>query len=74
MTTIVFSTAEWNSVHARIAERNPPSVMLIRSTMKRTLGFVVRNHHVWSVGQCKTTVCLDFYDEAAATMFRLTYL
>jgi hypothetical protein len=56
-----------------------PSVLLIRETMKRELGFTIRSHEHWVDGGdlgsgYRITMYLDFYDEAAETFFRMKYL
>ena len=71
--TITFTPAEWDPIYKKISAQQPRSVMLIRSAMKRTLGFVIREH-TDPADQYKKTICLDFYDESAASMFRLAYL
>jgi hypothetical protein len=52
------------------------SVLLIRETMRRELGFTTRQHTAWSHTdkQYEIAVCLDFYDDAAETFFRMKYL
>jgi hypothetical protein len=46
--------------------------------MKRTLGFTVRRHREYvpkmSGGYYEEQIHLDFYDEGAITLFRLTYI
>lgn len=42
--------------------------------MRKTLGFVSRDHLVWTEGKgYKNEVHLDFYDEPKKTMFALKY-
>jgi len=48
-----------------------PSWFLIRSTMRRELGFTIRTN---STQYFHDTVYLDFYDDGMETMFRLKYL
>ncbi len=65
-----------------------PSVMLIRGKMRRVLGFTVRHHQerrdmrqmpggstfgMPEYGTRKDWICLDFYDGALETWFRLKY-
>ena len=78
--------SEWEPIKQRLAAEYPPSVMLLRYRMRDVLGFVVRNHHEWVNadpradnvpgyrGHYRDWVCLDFYDPAKETFFRLKYL
>lgn len=78
MSTIKLTPEEWVELYDKLSERyqKSPSILLIRSKMRKILGFTVREHHQFdaSKGRYVVTVCLDFYDEEQATMFRLTYL
>ena len=77
---------EWDRIRNQLAAEFPLSYLLIRGAMKRELGFTVRRQEEWllrpvdprDVGfgtkyrtEC---VCLDFYDDAQETWFRLRYL
>jgi hypothetical protein len=69
--------------------RAEPSVMLIRGKMRRVLGFTVRHHQerqdvrrmpggsTFGMPEygvmIKDWICLDFYDGALETWFRLKY-
>lgn len=69
---------EWDAVLEKIKVREKPSTYLIRSKMKEVLGFTVRVHRDNDKSDpyeyfYKTTVRLDFYDEAKRTMFLLKY-
>lgn len=80
--TIKFTEQEWAVIYNKIADRykDNPSVLLIRNKMKRTLGFTVRRHREYvpkmSGGyyDYEEHIHLDFYDEGAMTLFRLTYI
>ena len=52
---------------------HPPSTMLIRSVMRRELGFTVRDHRLWNGQYYDTQVCLDFYDPRQMTWFVVRY-
>lgn len=72
---------EWRPIRNRLREEYSwkPSVMMIREVMKRELGFTTRLHKFWvedgDMGSgYKEFVCLDFYDDAMETHFRLKYL
>ena len=68
---------EWNRIRKVLKEEYAwkPSVLLIRETMKRELGFTPRFHSEWktTVGYVET-VYLDFYNDASESWFRLKYL
>jgi len=77
---IRLTEAQWAPLHQRLAQdyHDRPSVMLIRSAMRQTLGFTVRRHREWREGDqggryCRDWICLDFYDAALETWFRLKY-
>lgn len=84
MTTIKMSTKEWDKIYLQIKEdyQDQPSVFMIRGKMREVLGFTQRTHRYWKEGNSYvvghgtyvTEVHLDFYNEAAQTMFRLRYL
>ena len=86
---IQLTEAQWAPLHQRLAQdyHDRPSVMLIRSVMRQTLGFTVRRHRErrdirqmasefgmpeYSI-MMKDWICLDFYDPALETWFRLKY-
>jgi hypothetical protein len=71
---ITLSSTEWNPIELQLWEENPASVMMIRSAMRRELGFTVRRQSDYTNGYCKITVYLDFYDADKETFFRLKYL
>jgi hypothetical protein len=72
---LTFTVREWNQLSHRLHEDWPKSVMMMRSKMKAELGFTVREHK-WYTEQhgVQRQICLDFYDEAKETWFRLKYL
>lgn len=74
---------EWNQIKAKLAEDFPPSTIMIRSKMKETLGFTVREHNKWIESKLESenvkgyiakVICLDFYNDSAESWFRLKYL
>lgn len=84
---IQLSEKRWAKLHARLFEeyRDEPSVLIIRDKTRRVLGFTVRKHREWLRSQAPTnddkiwswpedTICLDFYDDAKETFFRLKYI
>ena len=80
---IELTPTQWSSIRTQLCRDYPLSVMLIRSTMQRELGFVPRFHQHWVDpdtdddefhGRYQDTVYLDFYDDAKETFFRLKYL
>jgi hypothetical protein len=86
MKTIVLTEKEWNRIHRQLAAKyhDKPSVLLIKTVMRRELGFTVRRHKEWvkdsaediwnSQGMYEWTIRLDFYNDELETLFRLTYL
>lgn len=68
MTTISLTIYQWQDINEKVFKGHEPSVKLLSFKQREVLGFVVRY-------DCNTAcVCLDFYDEAALTMFKLQYL
>ena len=72
---LTLTVKEWNKLYKQLNEEWPRSVMMIRSKMKEELGFTVREHR-WYTEQhgSMKQICLDFYDDAKETWFRLKYL
>lgn len=87
MKAVILKHREWDDIFAKIKDdyASTPSVYLIRSKMKDTLGFTVREHTVYrnefdidyradaDWRDHGSEIHLDFYDEAARTMFLLRY-
>lgn len=75
---IILECTKWASVELRLREEwaHKPSVFLMRSVMRRELGFTVRKDTDYNKDTYKmvTTVYLDFVDAPSETMFRLRYL
>lgn len=83
MSVIKLEAQEWRNIRLRIKEdyKLQPAILLMRTVMRRELGFTTRYHRYWKYdnghdgyGQYVEEIHLDFYDENAATMFRLRYL
>jgi len=75
--SIHLSTDEWKKIRRRIKEEyqiDKPSILLIKSVLKRELGFSVRLHSEWANDNRLESIYLDFYDDTKETMFRLKYL
>ncbi len=87
MKALRLTLKEWDNIHEEITKQYPRSVWLIRSNMRRVLGFTPREHEEW-LGYYddasaearregrhgyKKTIHLDFFDEAKRTMFLLKY-
>ena len=70
MKALKISLDEWNEILQQIAKHYPRSVWMVRSKMRRILGFTPREHRDYEYNH---TVHLDFYDEAQKTMFLLKY-
>lgn len=73
---IKLTEKQWGKIHKLIAQEFPPSYLLIRDVQKRELGFTSRRHRYYDIDNYRWTeeICLDFYDEAKETWFRLKYL
>ena len=77
------SLGQWNRLHYRLSRDYPASHLLIRSTMRRELGFTVRRHSAWQPTELVTgsgargyyhdCIYLDWYDEVKRTFFMLKY-
>lgn len=76
--TVVLSESEWNSIYHQLVQEYPPSYLLMRSVMRRELGFTVRRHRRWLPDswdhQSRDEIHLDFFNEAAETFFTIKYL
>ena len=75
---ITLTPMEWNTIQDQLLDDWPRSHIILRSVMKRELGFTVRKRDVWlgqdpSIGYA-TMVYLDFFDDAKETWFALKYL
>jgi len=72
---ITLTPLEWNRIRDQLRNDWPRSYVVMRSVMKRELGFTVREHR-WYSDQHGTErqVFLDFYDDVKETWFRLRYL
>jgi hypothetical protein len=77
MKSVKLSLAQWEDIQDKIRNDYPPSVTLIRSKMKRVLGFTVREHREYIAkmdgGYSNTTIHLDFYQEKYKSLFLLMY-
>lgn len=84
MSTIILKLEEWRNIKEKIAERHGKSILLISWRLRRELGFTIRVHtedvrksppnEEFPLYCRQETIRLDFYDDSAETMFRLTYL
>lgn len=75
---IVLTESEWAQIYEQLAQEYPPSYLLIRSVMRKELGFSVRRHRRWLPESWKypprDEIHLDFYNNAAETFFTIKYL
>jgi hypothetical protein len=73
--TIKLSQAAWLKIYNDIAKHYPPSVLLVRSKMKSTLGFTSRTYREWDNNnfEYNEQIHLDFFSEKKYTMFILKY-
>ena len=84
MTTVVLTEQKWNAISQKLYEGCKPSERIISWKHKETFGFIMREY--WApyehaadsgllIGKNRALqIHLDFYDEAAATLFRLRWL
>ena len=74
---ITLEPREWTRIRKqlKLEYAGQPSIFMIREVMKRELGFTTRYHQVYSnqTGYIEH-VCLDFYNDAAESWFRLKYM
>ena len=73
---IKLAPTQWQDIKTDIIATYGRSTVLLRDKMRRELGFVNREHR-WYDHDCaeyRCVIMLDFYDDAAETMFRLRYL
>lgn len=65
---------EWQKINIEIAKHYPRSVWMVRTKMRKVLGFMPREHREWNEERgYRTMMHLDFYDENQRTMFLLKY-
>lgn len=75
---------QWNRLKERLIKDYPASHVIMRSVMKRELGFTVRQHADWirnttphkgfeERGYYRDCVYLDWYDANLKTFFLLKY-
>jgi len=87
MKSIILRHREWERIFARIKQEYAatPSTYLMRNKMREQLGFTVREHVHYDQDKVsddygddwrdyRSQIHIDFYDEAARTMFMLKYL
>lgn len=73
--SIKISFSAWPKIYNQLAKDYPPSTIIIRDKMRRTLGFTTRHHKQWDPGMVSYNeyMFLDFYDEKKKSMFLLRY-
>ena len=73
---ITLTLHEWIPLQQRLVEEHGLSVMNISWVCRRELGFTIRYHRQLfnDDGWGETITCLDFYDDAKETFFRIKYL
>ena len=72
---IVYTYRDWHPIWQKIKRDHPPSVYLIRSNMKKVLGFTVREHQQFDYDKDihVVTIMLDFFSEKHRSLFLLKY-
>ena len=75
MKPLIYRRSEWQEIWKQIKQDYPPRVYLLRSNMRETLGFTVRDHLHYDVQShsYRPEVHLDFFGEKFLTMFLLKY-
>ena len=87
MKPLTYAPNEWEKILDKIKKDQPPSVWLIRSNMRKKMGFTVREHQEWlgyyddataeqrkaKLHGYRTMIHLDFYDERYRSLFLLRY-
>jgi len=76
---IILSLQEWRIVQDSIIAEHGRSMVLLRDKMRRELGFTAREHTYKEdkfgiYYNVIREIHLDFYSDAAETMFRLKWL
>lgn len=74
---IVLTEKEWVPIRRQLKTDYAwkPSIFLIRESMKKELGFTIREHRTYhELTGSSMQICLDFYDEVKETWFRMKYL
>lgn len=87
MKQLILKHREWDRIFEKIKAEyvTTPSVYLMRNKMKEQLGFTVREHRNYNEQDVEydlnndwrdyqSQIHIDFYSEAARTMFVLKYL
>ena len=87
MKSLILKHREWERIFAKIKEEyaDTPSIYLMRNKMRTQLGFTVREHRNYNEQDVEydlnndwrdyhSQIHIDFYSEAARTMFMLKYL
>lgn len=83
--TIRIQMDQWPALKARIEADHGDRIFLISWRLRRDLGFTLRLHRdcektrfpgedTYTFTYSEDYMCLDFYDDAMETMFRLRYL
>ena len=74
---MILTEEQWVKIYNSIARdpNYPPSTLLIRNKMREILGFTSRTHIDYKEEDWRkrSTIRLDFYNEAKRTMFLLKY-
>jgi hypothetical protein len=77
VSTLTLTLDQWQRIRAELHEEHPNSVFMLKSKMRRVLGFTVREHNEWVVkpdgGYGDHSIRLDFYNERKYTMFMLKF-
>ena len=71
MKPVKVSQKNWIAIKKELSEEYPRSVLLLRSKMKKVLGFTVRDEETRYISFNPVTI--DFFDETKQTLFLLKF-
>lgn len=77
MKSLEITHKEWYRIRDTIRAEHGDSMVLIREKMRRELGFLPRNHVMWTPkmdgGYYDKVIMIDFFTEEARTWFLLKF-
>lgn len=73
--SIRLTIKQWIYLKAQLEDEYPPSVTLLRGTMKRRLGFTTRHHGYRNpdTEKWQHDIVLDFFSDSKHTWFLMKY-
>ena len=77
MRPVILTTSQRIKIKEMLHQEHPKTVFMLRSKMKRVLGFTVREHKAWiekpDGGYSDFQIHLDFYSQNKRTMFLMKF-